>query len=207
VGRSTVALALVGLALAFGAAARPVTAAPTGLVRGCGYAHLQRPFLRWLDLGRYVLVPGGSFENGAAGWMLAGGAAVVDGNEPFDLDGSAGTHALSLPADSSATTPPVCVGLLTPTLRFVAANGGSLLAPLRVEAIVLGPSGPVATVPLLPVVGSSAWMPTLPLPILVDLTQLPVVTDGTLEVAFRFTAAAGSAWRIDDTYVDPYQGR
>jgi hypothetical protein len=56
--------------------------------------------------------------------------------------------------------------------------------------------------------GTSAWQPTLPMLILDNLTALPLLTNGTTQVAFRFTPlGSSSGFRIDDLYVDPYQGR
>ena len=42
-----------------------------------------RPFLPFADPLLYVLAPGGGFEAGEPAWTLRGGAAVVEGNEPF----------------------------------------------------------------------------------------------------------------------------
>lgn len=50
------------------------------------------------------------------------------------------------------------------------------------------------------------WNPSVPLPLLANLTALPAVTDGTLQVALRPTVVGvGGDWRIDDVYVDPWK--
>jgi hypothetical protein len=55
--------------------------------------------------------------------------------------------------------------------------------------------------------GGSAWQPTLPTAILVNLTALPLVTNGMTSVALRFTPqGASGGWAIDDVYVDPFKG-
>ena len=78
----------------------------------------SQPFARWGDTRSYVLVPGGSFESGAAGWKLNGGAKVVSGNEPFYVRSTADRYSLYLPSGSSATTPPMCFGLGDWNARF-----------------------------------------------------------------------------------------
>ena len=43
---------------------------------------------------------------------------------------------------------------------------------------------------------------------LANLTVPPLVTSGTVQVAFRFAPLGiGAAFQIDDDYVDPYEGR
>ncbi|HEU0303762.1 MAG TPA: hypothetical protein VFR32_04200 [Gaiellaceae bacterium] len=177
-------------------------------VAGCDGQAMEQPFLRWLDPAQYVLAPDGGLEAGASGWTLAGGARVVAGNEPWHVGGATHSRSLALPAGSSATTGWMCVSLLHPTLRLFAANGGSLLSPLKIEVLVRADGGSVLAAPIATTVAGSAWQPTLPMPILGNATNLPLVTDGTLQVAFRFTPIGlGGSWQIDDTYVDPYQGR
>src|SRR5690242_18277478 len=94
----------------------------------CAPKPLDHTFLPWLDAAWYEAAPDGGLENGGAGWTLAGAAAVVDGNDPYE----SGASALSLPAGASATTPPMCVDLAHPTVRFF-ARGSS--GPLMVTAV------------------------------------------------------------------------
>jgi hypothetical protein len=201
---------LVGLAaLASALVAAAFTASPSsaGLLPRCDSQTLQQPFLRWLDPMNYVLAPNGGFEDGSAGWALTGGAKVVSGNESFYVRGGADSKSLSLPTGASATTGEMCIGLLHPTVRLFVSNTGSMLSTLKVEALVTDASGKSHTSPVGLVLGTRAWQPTLPLLILQNLRSLPLVTDGTTSVAFRFTAQGllGS-WKIDDLYVDPFKG-
>src|SRR5581483_7321191 len=115
-----VSLAVLGAA-ALAALTLGVGKANAGLL-GCSYPSSSQAFAQWGDRSNYVPVPGGSFETGAAGWTLTGGAKVVGGNEPFYLGGSTDSHSLLLPPGSSALTPGVCLTLLTPTLRFVGSS-------------------------------------------------------------------------------------
>jgi len=144
-------------------------------------------------------MPNGSLESGS-GWALTGGAALVNGNEPFQVNSELDTHSLSLPTGSSATTPQLCITLLHPDLRFFAVNNGSPTALLRVDAIAhLGFLS--LAVPVTYLSADSTWAPTVPIPFLTNLVS-PLF--GT--VSFRFTPiGAASGWQIDDVYVDPFK--
>ena len=173
---------------------------PANAALSCPGQTTTRPFLPWLDVGNYVSVPNGSLES-STGWSLAGGATLVSGNEPWKVNRSTDSRSLYLPSGSSATSPPLCVTLLHPTLRFFATNSGSVLTTLRVDAItqVLGIK---TTIPIGLLVGGS-WSPTLPL-LTVDSLLSPV----TGNIQFRFTpVGSNSGWRIDDVYVDPFKQR
>ena len=194
-------LRLVFLGLVLGAtvlASGAVGTARAGLT--CPGQTYVQPFEPWLDEANYVLMPNGSLESGS-GWALTGGAAVVDGNEPFQLNSLLDTHSLSLPTGSSATSPQLCITLLHPDLRFLAVNNGSSTSLLRVDAIVnTGLFNLSLTIPVAYLSGGSTWAPTVPIPFLTNLLS-PVF--GT--VSFRFTPLGGN-WQIDDVYVDPFKG-
>jgi hypothetical protein len=131
----------------------------------------------------------------------------VSGNESFYVRSGADSKSLSLPTGASATTSEMCIGLLHPTLRLFVSNSGSVLSTLKVEAVVTDSSGKTHASFVGLVLGTRAWQPSLPLLILQNLKSLPVVTDGTSRVAFRFTAQGlFGSWRIDDVYVDPFMG-
>lgn len=201
-----VALTALALSILFAAAASRADASDGSLL-GCGYEP-QRPFLRFLDPLPYVLAPDGGFEGGAAGWKLTGGAKAVSGNEPFYLSGP-GTRSLQLPSGSSATSPPMCVGLVLPIVRFV-SQGGSLLSTLKVEAVYRDASGAEHSVVLLPgVLASSSWQPTLQQLQLGGTLNALTLNGLTTQMSFRFTPRGGlfgsGTWRIDDIYVDPWK--
>jgi hypothetical protein len=159
-------------------------AVPAAARADCPALPLDRTFLPWLDAAWYEAAPDGGFEAGGAGWSLSGGAAVVDGNDPF----LAGARSLSLPAGASAVTPPICVDPAHPTVRLF-ARGGSLTAPLAVSVVVGGREIAVGSVP-----ASPAWAPSPVIPLLGNLVSG--------ELSLRF-ASAGD-WQLDDVYVDPY---
>ncbi|HEY7604484.1 MAG TPA: hypothetical protein VH760_09490 [Gaiellaceae bacterium] len=195
--RALAALLCAGAALAGATSAQAATTARSGAT-GCPDQSLSHPFVRWLDPAGYVPLQNGSLEK-TDGWSLSGGARLVAGNEPFYVGSTGDRTSLSLPAGSSATSPPMCITLLHPTLRFFALNGGAG-SVLRVDAIVRL-AGIRLSLPIGVVLAGSSWQPTLPMPF---LTNLLAPVSGT--VSFRFTPLGpSSGWRIDDVYLDPYK--
>jgi hypothetical protein len=193
------------MAIALAAGTGIAAAARSGKsVPDCPQEKLGQPFLPWLDPGQYFLAPGGGFENGLAGWSMTGGASVVSGNESFYVNGPYDSHSLALPPGSSATSPPVCVALLSPDLRFFARNTGSPLALLRVDLNYTNLLGQPATAPVGLLAAGQKWTPTLPL-LFLQNTLPQVGLHGQTWVSFTLTPlgqAAGS-WGVDDFEVDP----
>jgi hypothetical protein len=170
---------LLALALLF--------AAPALARADCDAQPLAHTFLPWLDPAWYEAAPDGGLENGGAGWTLTGGAAVVAANDPSQP----GASALSLPAGASATTPPMCVDLAHPTVRFF-NRGGS--GPLLVTAVFTDPLGDQIELPVGTALASPGWSPSAVMPVLGNLLSQ--------QVSFRFTSLGD--WRVDDVFVDPY---
>lgn len=189
---------LLGLAAVLAVLALPAAAHASG----CPEQPLERTFLPWLDPAWYTAAPDGGFEAGAAGWTLAGGAAVVAGNEPFLVGGRDDSRSLALPPGAVATTPAVCIGVEHPTLRFFARNAGSATSALSVSVVFRDLLGVRRTLPVGLVAASHDWAPTPVVPVVVNLLSLL----GDQQVAFRFAAPDdGGEWAIDDVYVDPYK--
>jgi hypothetical protein len=206
--RRLLAIAATLVALAAASAAPAAASGGDGSLLGCGH-QATHPFLRWLDPLPYTPLPGGDFESGAKGWALTGGARVVDGNEPWDVGGTGGSHALLLPAGSSATSPPMCMGLVLPVVRYF-STGGNLLSYLRVEAVYTDPSGRRRSIDLLPGgLPTRSWAPSLPALQLQGLLNVLTLDGLTSEIALRFTPKGtlfgSGTWRIDDVYVDPWK--
>jgi hypothetical protein len=164
--------------------------------------NLSQPFAGWSDFAAYTPLGGGNFESDAAGWTLTGGAAVVAGNEPYNL-GGAGAHSLSLPAGSSAVSAPICIDPTYPFYRLVARNTGALTSALRMEVLFLDANGKVKSTKSLDYrAGSTGWSPTGAAPISVFTAKTTV---SAAPISLRFTPLAqGGRWQIDDVFVDPY---
>ncbi len=199
---SLAALSLAGAALALPVAAGASQAhghAPAGHGHArCG-AHAVFQAVDG-DAHLYTLVAGGALEHASA-WKLAGGAAVVGGNE--DVLSGSGSHSLSLPAGSSATTHLRCIGRLYPTFRFFARNAGDPASTLRVDA-VYRVRGKLHTVALGSISAGSAWEASPALALGDAGSALRRQVHGQVRV--RFTPLGdGGAWQIDDVYVDPYK--
>lgn len=151
--RKTVLGGLTALALAaIGAGAPAASAAP------CDGKDTEQPFLDWHDKAFYGLVEAGDFESSVENWTLVGAAAVTEGGNPLREQSSG--HALSLPAESSATTPPVCVTKGNPVARIF----GHTLEPgegsggLKVEVLYLDGAGEVRkTKPAGKLKNESSW--------------------------------------------------
>ena len=196
-------------ALALGVVVAPVTQAGTSRSTdaGCPGGVVEHPFA--LDPLSYYLVPGGTFENGAPGWQLNGGARIVDGNSTFYAHGAGEKKSLYLPGGSNAVTPPICVGLLDAVVRLYAQNRGILLlSDLQVNVIYKTALGLTVEHPVLGLgIGGSQWLPTLPMPLAANITGALAPNGGlTTDVRLRFRPIGlGASYRIDDVYVDPFK--
>jgi hypothetical protein len=201
--------ALAAAAAMTASAAAPAHAASLGLA--CPTATSQTFLPVDGDTASYVPAPDSGFENNAAGWTLRGGAQVVSGNEPWMVGGASDSHSLSLPAGSSATSPPMCIGLLSSKMRLFARNTGAASSSMRVQVIYNGGAGALlgglgSTLRIsdqATFAGTKTWQPTAPYLMLGGV--LPLLTQS---VQFRFTPlSAGGNWRIDDVYLDPLMHR
>jgi hypothetical protein len=198
-------LAAIAAAAATGALAAPANAGIlTMSATNCNDGALTQPFRAWGDSANYKPVPGGAFEPAATGWTLRGGARVVSGNEPWKVRAATDSRSLVLPAGSSATTPPGCVGLAEPTLRFFAKKNKGLLSTLAVSVWVKTSRGLELPVPIGVMLGNGTWKPSHRFLIIANL--LPLFPGDRTPVAFTFTPLLGE-WQIDDVYVDPMRMR
>ena len=197
--------ALVALC-ALGAAGSASAGSLDPILDPCG-GTLTQPFLPWLDPASYAFAPNGGLEGPLTGWSTTGSARVVAGNESYAVHGAGDAFSLSLPPGSSATTPPICIGTLSPTARLFVRNIGAPLSTVRVDLLYTTALGLRGSAPVGVLTGSSSWQPTLPLPVLANVLGLPLLNGGKTDISLRFTAqGAGGAWQIDDLYVDPYKG-
>lgn len=204
-GGRRLALACTAMALLVAPAAQ--AAVPNYSPARCAGQSFNETFGSWNDRGAYTLSPGANMEGDLAGWTLTGGAQTVAGNEPFRVGGSLDGRSLSLPAGSTVTSAPICVGINYPFFRFFARNGGSSLSSLDVEVLHLSPAGRVLSSQALGrLSGYSTWEPTRRISL--SIGQTGTGSGGEAAVAFRFTPrGTAGRWQIDDVYVDPYARR
>jgi len=188
---------ILALAVAATTATLVVGVAPAGAGLGIACPNpTTLPFAPWADYANYAFIPDGGFESGASGWTLSGGASVRNGNEAFYVHSSSDRSSLSLPAGSSATTPTMCIGLLSTKMRFVAA--GDRNAKVKVQIIYRGLLSSVLGILDGGTIDTNGdWEPSPQMTMLGGL--LPLLTQG---VQFRFVALNGSS-TLDDVYLDP----
>ena len=155
------------------------------------------PFTPWNDSASYVLTTGASFEQGNAGWVLAGGAQIVSGNAPNSLDPASQSHSLYLPAGSSATSPCTTAPHIVGIVRFFLKNLGVSTGGLHVQVLVKGNTYDAGTV-----TAGSGWQPSAMLP-----SNAPNYS-GAVAYQVRLTpVGSGAAFTVDDVYFDPWASR
>ena len=170
----------------------------------CEDRDIEHPFSAWDDNADYFLIRGGDVSNLAPDWTFAGGGVVEENNE-YSLHNDEPASA-GLGEGDSVTAPSVCVGLDDPTMRFFVRNKGEETGTLKVEAIYTDENFEEHAVDLGTLTSADAgdaWTPSPVLELAAPLDAL--LQDGVTPVRFRFTSeGAGSAWLVDDVYVDPY---
>lgn len=189
----TVASLFGTVAVAVGGVSKTV-----GAVSGkdCGQ-DLSQPFAQWDDVADYTLVPGGDFEGDVPQWLVAGGAGIVDDQEPWRVTAPTDKQALGLPAGGSALSLPMCAGLTHPTLRLFVRGTGTL----RIDGVYPDTEGVLRTATLGTVTPTADWQPTFQM---LTLSGLPLLSGESLSL--RLTAAGGPV-TVDDIYVDPVRRR
>jgi len=183
--------------------AAPAAAATVTTNASCPDTPVVQPFAPWGDSSDYFLAPDGGFEQNAAGWTLRGQAEVTDANEPWAVNAAGDDAALSLPAGSSATTEPFCIGVEHRTMRFFSSAAAS--GTLNVDALIEGPGASQRAVRIATVRGSDGWAPSPVVPMIVN--ELAADSANAMSVRLRFTPHGASPWTIDDVFVDPFFGR
>lgn len=179
------------------------TPAPARELRSCPSVPLVQPFAQWMDAADYVLASDGGFEGGGTGWTLERGAAVVEGNEPFQVGGASDRLALSLPAESSATSAPQCTSREHRTIRFFARTDGPPLDSLRVEALIETLGRTTNAIRVGDVRAGATWAPIDALDAIVN--RMAISQNDVMSVRWRFTPKGAGNWLIDDFYIDPFR--
>jgi hypothetical protein len=171
----------------------------------CGERTIQHPFTQWDDAADYFLLNQGDVSGGASEWDVYTGGEVVADNNPYSLH-SDEAASMALTEGQTTTAPLACVGVDTPTMRFFVKNTGAETGTLKVSVVYEDANYEAHTVELATLTSADAGSEWTPSPI-VDLTAplVSLLDDDQTPVWFTFTAEGeGSAWQIDDVYVDPY---
>jgi hypothetical protein len=191
-------IGLVGVTTLLAAFAVPANAGllATGAASYCD-PYSSTAFQGWGDWSNYMLTPGGSFEDGAPTWKLAGGAKVVSGNEPYFIHAKGDRRSLYMPAGSSASTPTMCFAAGDWHLRFVGTGSGQLRVTITVNSLL----GVVSILDGGTVANNGIWKPSPKVGLL--LTNVGGLLT-TKAISIRFTATSGAS-QLDDVYLDPFK--
>ncbi|MGZ8795327.1 MAG: hypothetical protein ACXW0F_11900 [Gaiellaceae bacterium] len=172
----------------------------TGAASGCDAA-ASHPFEAWGDNANYLLMPGGSFEEGGPDWSLSRGAYVGPGNSPFETERDNGTRSLYLLPGATATSPTGCFKFGDWHSRFFVRGIGTRTARVEVDVVVRSLLGILTVLDGGSVSASAEWQPSPQIGMLLcNVTSLL----GTKAVSLRFRAVNG-AFQIDDVYLDPWK--
>lgn len=211
--RTTRLVALLASISAVGCATVGLTASAasasllSSLLPSCAARPTSMPFAQWGDTSSYFLMPGGGFESGTPGWVLAGGAAVATGNETSFVNAKTDAHHLALPTGAVVVSPTVCVSMGENTIRLFLKNSGVASSVLHVQAFVQNPLTGLVLSTGFDVSGSAAasgWSPSSRL----FIPNLLGGVLGTQNLTLVFsTRGAAATWNIDDVFVDPFKSR
>ena len=162
-------------------------------------------FAPWGDMRSYYLAPNGGLENGSYGWSLSGGAAVRGGNQPFF---GSGTHSLSLPSGSRALSPATCIGPYALSLRMFGTDVGGTDKGVHVRVLWYGLLNRLlGATDYNTLNGGGSWAPTSDVKSSGGFNLLLPLLGSTSARIELTPLGSGSAWRIDDVYVDPWVSR
>ncbi len=190
--------------LAVTAATTILVGAVPAIADACTVANTptSQPFAQFGDTSLYTLAPGGSFENGTAGWTL-NGASVQTGNESYHVNSPTDSHSLLIPPTSDPISAPICVSSAIPTFRLFAREMSGSWAEMNINVLWKDSSGVSHSTTAGGLTPSTNWAPT---PIYQLGAMLPLWQPGsTLSVRIQFVPqSSGGALAIDDLYIDPY---
>jgi hypothetical protein len=186
-----VAAAVASLALFVGAGT-----ATAGSLLGGGCGEAGPVFSQWNDNTDYYFPTNGGFESGSTGWSLAGGAAVVSGNESYDLHSASDSHSLYMPSGSSASYN-ACYGFLFfPGFRFMAEGNATIHVSITTKNLL----GLLSTFDGGTFTVNGSWDAS---PKISSLVSSLIAVTGAKSMQIHISVSGGSA-RIDDLYIDPF---
>ena len=134
------ALGFLVLAATLASLGATATPAKAGIGLACGGSTSQA-FAPWYDFASYWYAPNGGFEAGSTAGTSPEARRSFPATRRCYNHGAGERYSLSLPKGSSATSPPMCVGLFFSKMRFFAANYGSPKSKLKVQVVYNGGVG------------------------------------------------------------------
>lgn len=159
----------------------------------------SQPFLGIGDPSSYVLAHGGAFADGATGWTLDDATVGSDAVSVPGVD-FRGTRSLQIAAGGTAISPPICVDVREPTIRFLERSGASGSAAMTVN-VVWGLLGIPLPVPVGALASSPNWSAS---PIYPLAAAAPTTLIGQrVPARIVFHSVTGPV-RLDGVFVDPY---
>ena len=165
----------------------------------------KQVFAPWNDFRSYYLAPNGGLESGSNGWSLSGGAAVGSGNQPYF---ASGTHSLSLPSGSRALSPATCIGPYALSLRMFGSDLKGTDGGLHVRVLWYGLLNRLlGSTDYETFDGGQTWAPTDSVKSSGGFNLLLPILGSTSARVELTPLGSGSAWKIDDLYVDPWASR
>ena len=156
-------------------------------------------FAKYGDTNEYQLAPNGIFAGAnTSGWSLLKAAVSPFGAGLVSGDG----HSVVIGSGGKLTTPSMCVGTTTPTLRFMVREQGVSGGVLYAYVLWQDWAGNLYDTYLGWTGGSSSWTPSVP----VNVSALPLWQAGsTLPIRLELIPGGHSgAWAVDDFFLDPY---
>lgn len=156
-----------------------------------------KAFQPWGDGSNYMLMPGGSFEDGTPSWALSGGAKPVLGNESFYINSKTDKKSLYMPSGSSATSPTMCFAAGDWHLRFVNKGSGQVRVTVHVSSLL----GLLSVLDGGTVKPGATWTPSPKVGLLLSNVGGLLTTKA---ISIRLTSSGGTA-QVDDVYLDPWK--
>ncbi|MBO9532149.1 MAG: hypothetical protein J7513_04135 [Solirubrobacteraceae bacterium] len=177
----------------------------------CPLTPTKQAFAPWGDTAEYAQVPGGSFEQGGAGWTFIS-ANITAGNDPFNVVSGRNSAALGSGWGSLAATaisPEFCVDKSHPYFRFMLKPQGAVGA-LATFIIYRNTAGNLVRQILGSKIATNIlpgnWRPSELNPLSVNIPLLEAGGTATVQLGFISPLSFnGPAYFIDNVLVDPYR--
>ena len=193
--------AVVLAIVAVGGSAAPAQAAP----QNCGFNY-EQPFHLWGDYEWYGLAPGANFASTSkpSGWTFSNASIVSGGNPHRPWSNS---YSLYIKPGGYAITSAFCIDQLSPysrmfaytTTRNTAYTGGLKVELTYTDSVTRR----TVTKQVATLTQQGSWNATEAFPLVGGAVSPRWDSSGRTTAKYKFTAINGTAWRIDDLFIDP----